>query len=194
MCKITRLLTCFAFTLNESESIGVVGDKLMLVCWDRFVMKSQFLSGLFGWCIATLFAAAIFLGDGENSVFHQSRVERVKDQYIAMAEARIEAMRVNQVVQDVARIEASNIVAIAATTEAPAPEPAIPQIEVETAIVTGSTVNLREGPSTNYSRVGAVSEGDELVLTGVTDGNWVEIQHPTNGGKAWMHGNYIELQ
>ncbi len=157
-------------------------------------MKSQFLSGLFGYCTATLFVVAILLGEGESSVFHQSRVERVKEQYIELAALRAEAMRVQEVVRDVARIEASNIVAIAATTEAPAPEPSLPQVAVETGIVTGSAVNLRAGPSTNYDRVGAVHAGDELVLTGVSDGNWIEIQHPTNGGKAWMHGNYLERQ
>lgn len=158
-------------------------------------MKSQFLSGLFGYSIVTLFVAAMLLGEGEGSVFHHSRIERIKQQYIEMAETRTEAMRVQRVVQDVARIEASNIVAVAATTEAPPlEEPVLPQIDVEKAVVTGSAVNLREGPSTNYSRIGAVHAGDILVLTGVTDGNWVEIQHPTNGGKAWMHGNYLERQ
>ena len=154
---------------------------------------NQFFSGLFGCVIVTLVVAAGLLGEGESSVFHQSIVESEQLQALALAQNAVEAQPVEQVQQDVARIEATNIVTVAATIEAPVPEPALPQIVIDTGIVTGSSVNLREGPSTNYGRMGSVSSGDELVLTGTTDGSWIEIQHPTNGGTAWMHGDFIKV-
>lgn len=154
---------------------------------------NQFFSGLIGYTTVALFVTAVLLGEGEKSVFYQSRVDSVKSQYIAMAETREEALRVSQVLQDVARIEATNIVTVAASTQAPSSASALPQIKVETGIVTGSSVNLREGPSTNYDRLGAVQVGDKLILTGLSNGGWVEVQHPTNGGKAWMHGKYLEI-
>lgn len=154
---------------------------------------NQFFSGLIGCTTVALLVTAVLLGEGDNSIFHKSRVDSIKSQYVAMAHSQHEAMRTTQVLQDVARIEATNIVSVAASTVAPVAAPKLPQIKIETASVTGSSVNLREGPSTNHNRLGAVVNGDELILTGVKTGNWIEVQHPTNGGKAWMHGNYLEI-
>jgi Bacterial SH3 domain len=157
-------------------------------------MMNQFFSGLIGYCTAALFFAAYMLGDGDSSVFYQSRLESIKHQYVELGAVRAESDRVQQVLDDVARVEASNIVAISADVGAVESKPTLPQIKVETGLVTGSSVNLREGPSTNYGRVGAVSEGEVLVLTGLVNGDWIEVQHPTNGGKAWMYGAYLERQ
>ena len=154
---------------------------------------NQFFSGLIGCTTVTLIVAAFLLGEGDNSVFHASIVESQQVQSLAQAQEAEEKQRVTQVQQDVARIAATNIVTVAATTEAPVVQPALPQIAVEKGIVTGSSVNLREGPSTNYGRMGAVQEGDILVLTGVSDGDWIQVHHPTNGGNAWMYGKYLEV-
>lgn len=53
-------------------------------------------------------------------------------------------------------------------------------------IVNGSIVNLRQGPGTNYSRAGQVSNGTELVVLAEKDG-WYKIQSP-QGGQAWIAG------
>jgi hypothetical protein len=155
---------------------------------------NQFFSGLIGYCTAALFFAAYLLGDGDNSIFNQSRYEDLKQQYTALTASRAESDRVQQILADVARVEASHIIEASAETEVVEAKPILPQIAVEQALVTGNSVNLREGPSTNYGRIGAVSEGDTLVLTGLVDGEWIEVQHPTNGGKAWMYGAYLERQ
>ena len=61
-----------------------------------------------------------------------------------------------------------------------------------TGIVTGNVVNLRDGPSTAYSPVGQVREGDTLEMTGLRDGAWVQILRPGTSVAAWMHGDYID--
>ena len=155
---------------------------------------NQFFSGLIGYCTAALFFAAYLLGDGNNSIFYQSRYEDMKLQYAELTASRAASERAQQILENVARVEASNIVAISAEAEVVEAKPILPQIAVEQGLVTGTSVNLREGPSTNYGRVGAVSEGDLLVLTGLVNGDWIEVQHPTNGGKAWMYGAYLERQ
>ncbi len=58
--------------------------------------------------------------------------------------------------------------------------------------VTGSAVNLREGPSTSYSKVGVVRLDDMLELTGETEGDWVQIVQPLTDTPGWMHGRYLE--
>jgi hypothetical protein len=77
---------------------------------------NQFFSGFLGYTTVTLLVAAVLLGEGDNSVFHKHRIDSVKSQYIEMAAVRQEAMRVSAILQDVARIEATNIVSVEANT------------------------------------------------------------------------------
>lgn len=51
--------------------------------------------------------------------------------------------------------------------------------------VTGATVNLRQGPGTNYSRQGQVKKGDKLPLLGEREG-WYQVQ--TSRGVAYLAG------
>jgi len=53
--------------------------------------------------------------------------------------------------------------------------------------VTGSIVNLRSGPGTEYPILGHVREGDSLQVTGGLD-DWYRIYVPTMSLFAWIYG------
>ncbi len=79
----------------------------------------------------------------------------------------------------------------------PTPEPA-PQTETPervTATVTGSVVNLRQGPGTEHARAGQVRAGDELHPTGRNaDGSWLQVEDPRNpAGRVWIYGPLTDL-
>lgn len=52
---------------------------------------------------------------------------------------------------------------------------------------TGS-LNVRSGPSTSYSRVGSLSRGASVSVTG-QQGSWRKISY--TGGSGWVHGAYL---
>ena len=66
------------------------------------------------------------------------------------------------------------------------PAETVPENAVKV-VVTGTEVNLRSGPGTNYDKVGTVKKGDELVITetaegtnylwGNTEGKWIALQY-----------------
>lgn len=60
--------------------------------------------------------------------------------------------------------------------------------------VTGSSVNLRAGPGTGFAVVGRGARSDELVVTGQTDGLWVEVELPFTADPAWIHGKYFVVE
>lgn len=67
------------------------------------------------------------------------------------------------------------------------PETGATQQNPVTVTVTGTDVNLREGPGTNYTRVGVATKGQQLVITetasgsgytwGKFDGGWIALQY-----------------
>jgi serine protease Do len=51
-----------------------------------------------------------------------------------------------------------------------------------------ATLNLRNGPGTDYGRIGAVHDGDVLTITGQTDAcAWLEVLTP-DGESGWVSG------
>lgn len=71
--------------------------------------------------------------------------------------------------------------------EKPAPEPE-PEIPREYVVVTGTTVNLRNGPSTSAATIGRAKKGERLEYAG-TQGDWIEVRL-AHGGPAFIHGRY----
>ncbi len=55
--------------------------------------------------------------------------------------------------------------------------------------VTGTVVNLRRGPGTDYPADGLVYEGDQVSVTGRNAaGNWLQIMHPAaTGERVWIY-------
>ena len=56
--------------------------------------------------------------------------------------------------------------------------------------VTGSTVNLRTGPGTNYSLAGSVSAGERCYIIGVNSG-WYKILH--DSVSCYIRSDYLKL-
>ncbi len=78
-------------------------------------------------------------------------------------------------------------------TPEPEPQPATP--EPVTVTVTGSVVNLRRGPGTDYPTHGQVREGDQLHVTGRnTAGDWLQVMHPVaTGEQVWIYGPLTDI-
>ena len=63
------------------------------------------------------------------------------------------------------------------------------------ATVVVERLNVRSGPGTNFNRVGAVAQGDALIVTGQVDScGWLQITTP-DGVEGWVSGNsqYVTL-
>lgn len=54
-------------------------------------------------------------------------------------------------------------------------------------VVTGSVVNLRSGPGTQYPVTGTVSRGDTLMVLAEA-GDWLRIHLPERSVFAWLYG------
>lgn len=61
----------------------------------------------------------------------------------------------------------------------------------KTVRITGSTVNVRRGPGTNYEKVGSMSRGDTATLLG-TEGTWYRIQ--TGNITGYVSTEYASIQ
>lgn len=61
----------------------------------------------------------------------------------------------------------------------------------KTVRITGSSVNVRRGPGTNYERVGSMSRGDTATLLG-TEGTWYRIQ--TGNITGYVSTEYASVQ
>lgn len=84
-------------------------------------------------------------------------------------------------------------------TPAPA-EPAVaepaPQTSTSLSVtVTGTVVNLRGGPGTDYPAVGLVHEGDQVSVTGRNAaGDWLQAMHPAATGElVWIYGPLTDV-
>lgn len=76
--------------------------------------------------------------------------------------------------------------AIPAPTATPYPEPSLPTVYVQTALL-----NLREGPGTDgFAIIGQVAADSALVITGRDEGGeWWRVA--TESGHAWLSGAYV---
>ena len=62
-----------------------------------------------------------------------------------------------------------------------------PHVVWNSITVTGSVVNLRSGPGTEYGILGQVHEGDSMQVTGRLD-DWYRIYIPSMSLFAWIYG------
>ncbi len=65
-------------------------------------------------------------------------------------------------------------------------QPNPPNNPFQTVLVTGRTVNLRQGPGTQYAIVGSVHAGDSLMVTGEAP-DWYRIYLPEKSLFAWIY-------
>ena len=62
----------------------------------------------------------------------------------------------------------------------------------DTVYVTGSGVNLREGPGTNYSILAVLSSGTALKRTGTTDNNWTRVEY--QGKEGYLSNAFVSAE
>ena len=73
-----------------------------------------------------------------------------------------------------------------ATGNPPRIENPIPGNPYQQVLVTGSVVNLRQGPGTQYAVVGRAVSGDTLMVTGEAP-DWYRIYVPDKSLFAWIY-------
>ena len=78
---------------------------------------------------------------------------------------------------------------------AAAPQPAATETEAapDYWYVTGSLVNLRQGPGTSNPVVGQVQLGDEAEVLSDANG-WYEIRLTNGSGSGWIFGKFLDEQ
>ncbi len=63
---------------------------------------------------------------------------------------------------------------------------------VKTAVVTGSTVNVRTGPGTDYNKIGTIVKGEKFeVLEQQND--WYRLKLDNQGRSGWVLGTYLNV-
>lgn len=61
-----------------------------------------------------------------------------------------------------------------------------------TGTVKGRSVNLRGGPGTGFAIAGRAAGGQQLEITGNTDGIWIEVIDPVLVTPVWIHGKFFD--
>lgn len=65
-----------------------------------------------------------------------------------------------------------------------------PQTPVDAVATVGGDLNVREGPGTDYARIGGANQGEEFAITGKSaDGEWWQVDF---GGRAgWLYAPFV---
>lgn len=75
-------------------------------------------------------------------------------------------------------------------------KPTLPEFSVtdvnEYTVYSTSSLNLRSGGTKSYDKVGSVSKGSELVVTGKTDTDWLRVKY--NDGIAYCSAKYTSVE
>lgn len=67
----------------------------------------------------------------------------------------------------------------------------VTQVE-EVSMYASYAVNVRQGPSTQFERVGALRQGQEVTVTGEASTGWYEIAY--NEGKGYVSNKYLQTE
>ncbi|MCV6584179.1 MAG: SH3 domain-containing protein [Marinibacterium sp.] len=88
---------------------------------------------------------------------------------------------------EASRLAASPLDTFAPTaldTPAPVIEPSAPERDIRE--ITGSRVNMRAGPGTNYNVLARLTLGDKVEVLSVSDNGWVRLRPLDGGETGWM--------
>ncbi len=131
-----------------------------------------------------LVAAASLPFEAEQGRLHVSDISDQEAVQLAMAAGeRVRTERVSFVDEPVLLVASPEL---AASVTAAEPEP-------EYWYVTGSLVNLRDGPGTSNPVVGQVQLGDEAEVLSDVNG-WYEIRLTNGSGSGWIFGKFLDEQ
>jgi hypothetical protein len=73
-----------------------------------------------------------------------------------------------------------------------AAEPLVASLDMTLLEVTGSSVNLRAGPSTGQGIVGRLSRGARAELVAEAGGDWMQIRDPATGRVGFMAARFLK--
>ncbi|MBQ4360406.1 MAG: SH3 domain-containing protein [Proteobacteria bacterium] len=68
-------------------------------------------------------------------------------------------------------------------------QPPAPSFQPFEGVITAESLNVREGPSTDYTSIGYLHNGDRVTVIGESNG-WYKITY--GGREAWISGKYVE--
>ncbi|WP_282183015.1 SH3 domain-containing protein [Aliiroseovarius marinus] len=91
--------------------------------------------------------------------------------------------------------EAARLMAASAPAPTPtAPEAATDDADFPTLFVSGSTVNMRGGPSTQFGVVTRLTRGTEVLETGQTENGWSQIKVVETGTRGFIASKFLKPQ
>ena len=108
--------------------------------------------------------------------------------------ARVEATKTETL--DLTEVKPTNSMLVLEASDAP-PDAAVPVVPVvlpdnmKLLQVTGSSVNLRAGPSTNRPIVGRLSRGDRAELVSEAADGWMQVRDVASGKIGYMAGRFL---
>ncbi|HIU10138.1 MAG TPA: SH3 domain-containing protein [Candidatus Avidehalobacter gallistercoris] len=110
-------------------------------------------------------------GNADDPVATQSYVETTVGERLADLATRIEELEA-----EVATLKGGSAAANPGTTTDPGTTTSPNTSTTNTTLtITGSTVNVRSGPGTDYAKVASVSKGDKVTNLGA-EGDWYKVQ------------------
>ena len=138
----------------------------------------------------SIWAAMAFAPELDEPVFTEM-VAEVAPEVIQIEEPEVTRAAL------ISPVEVATPVVEAATQPAPAPEPVVvvaaPAPEPERIIwyVTGSRVNVREGPSTDYGIMGKVIYGEAAEIISDPNSDWVKIRIEGDGVEGFIMKRFM---
>ena len=75
--------------------------------------------------------------------------------------------------------------------KAKAGDPASPPATARSTAVAVENVNVRKGPGTSYAKVGLITKGTKIGVTGKTSGVWSQVVF--KGTSAWISSRYLKV-
>ena len=95
---------------------------------------------------------------------------------------------------DLTRVQATNALLVFQANDAP-PDAVLPAVIPDSAavlIVTGTSVNMRAGPSTNQTVIGRMRRGERAELMAKANEGWVQVRAVSSGQIGYMAGRFLK--
>ena len=87
------------------------------------------------------------------------------------------------------KVEAPAATPVPAPISTPTPAPEYTVTSMDATMYAKQSVNVRKGPSTDYEKVGSLSQGQKVKVTGKASTGWYEISY--DGATAYVSGSYL---
>ena len=142
--------------------------------------------------VLSIVLAVSFLGNESTEVVSAAELSSseiaVSQELGADLETTVSISDIDNADAEAEAVADENDSAIAAPAEAALPY-TVTKFDTVYTLYASDTVNVRAGAGTEYDKVGRVSWGSAVDVTGVTDNGWFEVLY--NGASAFIRGDYI---